>query len=73
MLIDRHDFKYVVTVPWPHNNYYHAAGEIELWLDTHIGWHHSLWAWNDSLDPKKVGVAFRWDHHRSFFLLHWIR
>ena len=73
MLVDKHDFEFVATVPWAsHHDYYTLAGQIEFWLDSNIGWHHQVWAWHDSQQPYLVGVAFRWDHDRTFFLLHWI-
>jgi hypothetical protein len=72
MLIDKHDFPFVTAVPWPsHHDYYVIAGEIEFWLDNNIGWHHKVWAWNDSQAAYLIGLAFRWDQDRTFFLLHW--
>lgn len=76
MLIDHHGFKYHAAVPWPcldrpQRDWVNDIDTIQTWLQDRVGGHYRVWAWNDSGDPGKIGVAFRWDHDRSLFVLVW--
>ena len=78
MLIDyHHPFVYHAAVPWPRFDgdpqidWTKGIAEIEYWLINHIGQRFQTWAWSDSHSGGKIGVGFRWDQHRSLFILTW--
>ena len=76
MLIDWHGFEYHASVPWPvldqsQTDWIQSLDLIQCWLQDRVGGHYRTWAWNDSGDPGKIGVAFRWDRDRSLFVLAW--
>ena len=75
MLIEKHQFVYHASVPWPGSNqqvdWVMGIEAIEHWLEGNIGDHWIKWAWNDSQSHCHIGVAFRWDQDRSLFLLRW--
>ena len=77
MLIDRHFFKYHATVPWPVTecgpqiNWVAGVELLEIWLQDNVGTRPCVWAWNDGQSCYQIGVAFKWEQHRSLFLLKW--
>lgn len=76
MLIDWHVFEHRASVPWPNLNqaqldWVAGIDTIESWLKDRVGGHYRVWAWSDSGDPGRIGVAFRWDQDRSLFVLAW--
>ena len=71
-----HDFEYIATVPWPGRQYEQldwilGVHEIEMWLNDHNMHKYSHWAWNMGIEVYTISVAFRWDKHRTLFLLQW--
>lgn len=75
MLIDRHIFDFTASVPWPIQSgqldWVQGLITLENWLETAVGKHYTVWAWNDSGNPRSIGVAFKWERDRSLFLLSW--
>lgn len=76
MLIDNHGFLYQASVPWPfldgdQLDWESGVRNIETWLDRHVGPWMQNWAWSDSSEISKIGVAFRWDQDRLLFLISW--
>ena len=75
MLIDLHPFVYKTAVPWPlyasPDHWQQAVDQYNAWLRMYVGpWLHT-WAWSDSYDPNKIGVAFKYDQDRMIFVLAW--
>jgi len=78
MLIDHHGFLYHAAVPWPfldedQMDWEAGVRNIETWLHCHVGSWMQHWAWADSAENSKIGVAFRWDQDRLLFLISWNR
>ena len=73
MLIDRHTFEYTASVPWPNASplYWDGIDIIENWLEIAVGKRFCTWAYSDSGNNYYIGVAFKWDKHRSLFVLTW--
>lgn len=75
MLVDHHGFVYSTAVPWPcHNDQMDwevGIREIKDWLNENVGPWMQQWAWSDSHESSRIGVAFRWDSDRTLFVLVW--
>jgi hypothetical protein len=76
MLLDWHAFEYHASVPWPQlerpqTDWELGIRSIEYWLNDHVGNRLKHWAWDDSRSNYHIGVAFRWDQHRTLFVLAW--
>ena len=75
MLIDLHPFVYKTAIPWPSyarpDQWQQAVDQYNSWLRLYVGPWLQTWAWTDSLDPDKVGVAFKYDQDRMIFVLAW--
>lgn len=75
MLIDLHPFAYVAQVPWPvyasPDHWHEAVDAYNAWLKLYVGPWLQTWAWSDSYDPNKIGVAFKYDQDRMVFVLAW--
>jgi len=76
MLVDWHTFQYHATIPWPNNNCYQVDWiegllTVEHWLKQCVGARYVNWAYSDSTVLYNIGVAFKWDHDRTLFVLAW--
>ena len=76
MLLDRHSFQYWATVPWPamaqeQLDWISGIQTVENWLNNRIGPRLKDWAWHDSQQTYRVGVAFKWDQDRLLFVIAW--
>lgn len=76
MLIDNHRFLYPASVPWPcltqdQKDWELGVRNVKSWLDHNVGKWMQHWAWTDSHDPGRIGVAFCWDQDRLLFVLQW--
>ena len=78
MLIDYHQFAYQARVPWPQPqepqvNWIYGIETIEYWLRHNVGSRWCNWAWCDSDQAQRVGVAFRRQQDCCLFILTWDR
>jgi hypothetical protein len=75
MLIDLHPFVYKTAIPWPSyarpDQWQQAVDQYNSWLRLYVGPWLQTWAWSDSRDPDKIGVAFKYDQDRMIFVLAW--
>jgi beta-glucanase (GH16 family) len=46
---------------------------MEQWLNQYVGGHWTRWAWATQRDHNswEACVAFKWEKHRTLFLLTW--
>lgn len=78
MLVDWHRFQYHATIPWPMSDdrqadWIQGISLIEDWLRQRVGPRYATWAYDDCNILNNIGVAFRWDTHRTLFVLTWTR
>lgn len=76
MLNDLHELPYLVAVPWPYLeqeqlDWERGVFSIQAWLLDHVGTRYREWAWTDSQNSQTLGVAFRWEIHKTLFVLRW--
>jgi hypothetical protein len=75
MLIDLHPFVYTTAIPWPSyarpDHWQQAVDAYNQWLTAYVGPWLRAWAWTDSHDPDRIGVAFKYDQDRMIFVLAW--
>jgi len=71
---DLHGFEYIADITWP--NYGQAqldwiSGilDVEQWLLHYAGAKYDRWAWHRAVECYHIGVAFKYDKHRTLFLL----
>ena len=77
-LPDYHNFEYLATVRWPmlmsdQQDWIFCLDELENWLERFSGPRYASWAWAQCQDqqPYECSVAFKWDKHRTLFLIKW--
>lgn len=75
-LPDFHNFEYIASVPWPglssdQIDWVAGVVTVEDWLEHYTGPKYSRWAWNRPIEHYQVSVAFKYDKHRTLFLLQW--
>ena len=76
-LPEYHDFAYIATAPWPNYDsqldWVDNVITLEQWLEQYVGEHYVRWAWatNSNHTTTEACVAFKWDKHRTLFLLAW--
>jgi hypothetical protein len=72
-----HDFEYIARAPWPNYDsqldWVDNVIVLETWLNQYVGEHWVRWAWATDREhtSSEACVAFRWDKHRTLFLLTW--
>lgn len=71
-----HDFAYTAAIPWPGEQYEQldwilGVVTVEQWLEQYIGAKYSRWNWNMATESYQVSVAFKYDKHKTLFLLNW--
>jgi len=74
---DLHDFKYVADIQWPSRgseqiDWVTGVMDVEQWLLSYTGPKYDRWAWNMATHCYAVSVAFKYDKHRTLFLLNWL-
>lgn len=75
--MDLHPFRYTAQVPWPTTvdseqvDWDLGVHLIENWLTQNVGNRLATWAWDDSGDHYQLGVGFRWEQHKTLFVLRW--
>lgn len=78
-LPEYHSFEYIARAPWPNYDsqldWVENITTLESWLERYVGAHYQRWAWATERDHEsyEACVAFRWDKHRTLFLLTWAR
>lgn len=76
-LPEYHDFDYIAVAPWPQPqvqmDWIQGYLTMEQWLNQYVGGHYTRWAWATQRDHNswEACVAFRWEKHRTLFLLTW--
>ena len=73
---DQHDFAYTATVRWPgmtlaQIDWITGIQDIESWLIQYTGPRYQRWCWHMADHCYDIGVAFRYDKHRTLFLLNY--
>ena len=73
---DKHDFDFIANVAWPTStneqiDWIKGITEVEQWLLSYTGPKYDRWAWNIATECYNVSVAFKYDKHRTLFLLNW--
>jgi hypothetical protein len=71
-----HDFEYVASIKWPGQvceqlDWITGITDVELWLLQYTGPKYQRWAWNMGKDSYQISVAFKYDKHRTLFLLNY--
>jgi hypothetical protein len=70
---DLHDFQYTADIHWPGQlgqvDWIDGIILVEDWLLTRIGSQYQRWAWNTATEVYDISVAFKYDKHRTLFLL----
>lgn len=71
-----HDFKHIANIDWPGRAYEQldwiiGITDVENWLLTHKMHKYSHWAWNMAREHYQISVAFKYDKHKTLFLLHY--
>jgi len=69
-----HDFEYIANIAWPGRaleqlDWIVGITGVEFWLQQYVGSKYSRWAWNMATDCYDISVAFKYDKHRTLFLL----
>lgn len=76
-LPESHSFEYIARAPWPNYDsqidWVDNVITLEQWLEQYVGQHYKRWAWatEQNHEPWQACVAFKWDKHRTLFLLKW--
>jgi hypothetical protein len=73
---DKHDFVYIANIHWPRACYEQldwitGITDVEQWLLTYTGPKYQRWAWNLGIECYDISVAFKYDKHRTLFLLNY--
>jgi hypothetical protein len=71
-----HDFIYTADIAWPGRaleqlDWIIGITDVENWLVTYTGPKYQRWAWNMALESYNISVAFKYDKHRTLFLLNY--
>lgn len=73
---DLHNFEYIADIHWPcprgeQIDWVTGVVSVEDWLLIYTGAKYERRAWHRASDCYNVGVAFKYDKHRTLFLLEW--
>jgi hypothetical protein len=71
-----HVFEYTASIDWPGRaleqlDWIIGITEVEQWLLQYTGPKYQRWAWNMAVECYQISVAFKYDKHRSLFLLNY--
>ena len=66
----------MADVDWPRTelaqmDWITGIHEVESWLLSYTGPKYSRWTWATAREVYHIGVAFKYDKHRTLFLLTW--
>jgi hypothetical protein len=71
----RHNFHYIADITWPsyehQRDWINSVYQVETWLQDHHMMKYSHWMWNWASQHWEISVAFRYDKHRTLFLINW--
>lgn len=72
----KHDFAYIASIRWPGQvgeqlDWIASIGHVEFWLEAYTGPKYQRWAWNMATECYNISVAFKFDKHRTLFLLNY--
>jgi hypothetical protein len=72
----KHDFEYTASIAWPVQAYEQrdwilGITDVEQWLLCYTGPKYQRWAWNMGTESYQISVAFRYDKHKTLFLLNY--
>lgn len=76
-LPEYHEFKYIARCNWPRPqpqmDWIDAVLTLEHWLKEYVGPHYQRWAWTteQAQTTYEACVAFKWEKHKTLFLLRW--
>jgi len=73
---DLHNFAYTANIRWPNFNsgqldWITGIHDVESWLLSYAGPKYQRWAWNMAQECYDISVAFKYDKHRTLFLLNY--
>ena len=73
---DLHNFLYTCSIHWPNYSdeqldWITGITDVEQWLLRYTGPKYQRWAWNMAVDCYDISVAFKYDKHRTLFLLNY--
>jgi len=73
---DIHGFEFIADVAWPgvigeQLDWVSGVMDVEQWLLNYTGPKYERWAWHRATECYHIGVAFKYDKHRTLFLLNW--
>ena len=71
-----HNFLYTADIAWPGRaneqlDWIMGITQVESWLLQYTGAKYQRWAWNMATESYNISVAFRYDKHRTLFLLNY--
>ena len=71
----KHNFEYIADVNWPvfgqQLDWITGVYNVELWLVDHHMAKYSHWVWNWASTCYQISVAFKYDKHRTLFLINY--
>jgi hypothetical protein len=72
----KHDFAYIADIRWPGRcgeqlDWIVGITHVEFWLKEYTGPKYQRWAWNMATECYNISVAFKFDKHRTLFLLNY--
>jgi hypothetical protein len=73
---DQHEFLYTANIRWPgctceQLDWITGIQDVELWLLQYAGPKYQRWAWHMAQNCYDIGVAFKYDKHRTLFLINY--
>ena len=71
-----HDFKYTADIPWPGRygeqlDWIVGIAQVQFWLEQYTGPKYQRWAWNMATESYHISVAFKYEKHKTLFLLNY--
>ena len=71
-----HDFKYTASIAWPGRcleqlDWIMGITSVEEWLLQYTGAKYQRWVWNMATECYQISVAFKYDKHKTLFLLNY--
>ena len=72
----KHDFEYTAEINWPGRigeqlDWIVGITHVEFWLEKYTGPKYKRWAWNMAMESYHISVAFKYDKHRTLFLINY--
>lgn len=71
----KHDFTFIADIRWPTTDdqldWITGVTDVEQWLLQYTGPKYQRWAWNWATTHYNLSVAFKFDKHRTLFLLNY--